>query len=147
MARAPSTSRSSTPSGCRKDLREGVRLSIEIIANEVVTRRADQGLDAAAAEEAQPLAKQSLRFLYRILFLLYAEASPELGVLPTGAPEYDQGYSLDRLRDLTLVELATPQRPERHPPLRVARRAVRAGGPGPRSRRSSEARQRLRTRA
>ena len=34
--------------------------------------------------EAQPLAKQSLRFLYRILFLLYAEASPELGVLPVG---------------------------------------------------------------
>ena len=61
------------------------------------------------ASEAQPLAKQSLRFLYRILFLLYAEASPELGVLPVGAPEYDQGYSLDRLRELVQVELATPQ--------------------------------------
>ncbi|HOB06312.1 MAG TPA: hypothetical protein PKM36_13715, partial [Propionibacteriaceae bacterium] len=47
----------------------------------------------------------SLRFLYRILFLLYAEASPELGVLPVGATEYDTGYSLDRLRELTLVEL------------------------------------------
>ena len=46
-------------------------------------------------------------FLYRILFLLYAEASPELGVLPTGATEYDRGYSLDRLRELTLVELTT----------------------------------------
>ena len=94
--------------GVSKDLREGVRLSIEIIANEVVARRAAQQLEPLPAEEAQPLAKQALRFLYRILFLLYAEASPELGVLPTGAPEYEQGYSVDRLRDLTLVELRTP---------------------------------------
>lgn len=93
--------------GVSKDLREGVRLSIEIIANEVVSRRKAQDLDPLAAEEAQPLAKQSLRFLYRILFLLYAEASPELGVLPTGAPEYENGYSLDRLRELVLVELPT----------------------------------------
>jgi hypothetical protein len=95
--------------GVSKDLRDGVRLSIEIIANEVVDRRRDQGLDPLPASEAQPLAKQSLRFLYRILFLLYAEASPELGVLPVGAQEYDQGYSLDRLRDLVQVELATPR--------------------------------------
>ncbi|NIL58664.1 class I SAM-dependent DNA methyltransferase [Salinispora arenicola] len=95
--------------GVSKDLREGVRLSIEIIANEVVARRRDQGLDPLPAAEAQPLAKQALRFLYRILFLLYAEASPELGVLPVGAPEYDRGYSLDRLRELVQVELATPR--------------------------------------
>ncbi|MDR6119714.1 methylase of polypeptide subunit release factors [Aeromicrobium sp. SORGH_AS981] len=94
--------------GVSSDLREGVRLSIEIIANEVVARRAQQGLDPLPADQAQPLARQSLRFLYRILFLLYAEASPELGVLPVGAPEYERGYSLDRLRDLTLVQLATP---------------------------------------
>ncbi|AUI64763.1 restriction endonuclease subunit M [Amycolatopsis sp. BJA-103] len=95
--------------GVSKDLRDGVRLSIEIIANEVLERRRAQGLDPLPATEAQELAKQSLRFLYRILFLLYAEASPELGVLPVGAPEYDQGYSLDRLRELIQVELATPQ--------------------------------------
>ncbi|PPH16142.1 DNA methyltransferase [Rathayibacter sp. AY1F8] len=95
--------------GVSQDLRDGVRLSIELIANEVVRRRADAGLDPLPKEEAQPLAVQSLRFLYRILFLLYAEASPELGVLPVGASEYEQGYSLDRLRDLTLVELASPQ--------------------------------------
>jgi hypothetical protein len=94
--------------GVSKDLREGVRLSIEIIANEVVIRRKAQHLDALPADQAQPLAKQALRFLYRILFLLYAEASPELGVLPTGASEYERGYSLDRLRDLTLVSLSTP---------------------------------------
>lgn len=92
--------------GVSKDLREGVRASIEIIANEVVRRRAERGLDPLPAEEAQPLAKQALRYLYRILFLLYAEASPELEVLSIGASEYEEGYSLDRLRELVLVELS-----------------------------------------
>jgi Eco57I restriction-modification methylase len=92
--------------GVSQDLREGVRLSIEIIANEVVRRRRAQGFDPLPQDQAQPLARQALRYLYRILFLLYAEASPELEVLPVGAQEYDQGYGLDRLRDLTLVELA-----------------------------------------
>ena len=95
--------------GVSQDLREGVRLSIEIIANEVVQRRKAQGLDPLPQEQAQPLARQALRYLYRILFLLYAEASPELEVLPVGAEEYDQGYGLDRLRELTLVELTGPR--------------------------------------
>lgn len=93
--------------GVSQDLREGVRTSIEIIANEVVRRRRDKGLDALPQSQAQQLAMQSLRFLYRILFLLYAEASPELGVLPVGAPEYEQGYSLDRLRELVQVPLTS----------------------------------------
>jgi Eco57I restriction-modification methylase len=86
-------------------LREGIRLSIEIIANEVVRRRKAQGLDPLKQDQAQILARQALRYLYRILFLLYAEASPELEVLPVGAEEYDQGYGLDRLRELILIEL------------------------------------------
>ncbi|WP_327115418.1 Eco57I restriction-modification methylase domain-containing protein [Nocardia sp. NBC_01730] len=92
--------------GVSKDLREGIRLSIEIIANEVVRRRAaaDPPLDAI---DGQELAKHSLRFLYRILFLLYAEASPEMQVLPSGAAEYEEGYGLDRLRELTLAELGS----------------------------------------
>ena len=95
--------------GVSQDLREGVRESIEIIANEVVSRRRDRGLEPLEPNQAQPLAMQSLRFLYRILFLLYAEASPELGVLPVGSPEYDARYSLDRLRELMQVPLVTKQ--------------------------------------
>ena len=91
--------------GVSKDLREGVRSSIEILANEVVRRRAARGLEPLAQERAQDLALQSLRYIYRIIFLLYAEASPELGVLPVGATEYDAGYGLDRLRELALREL------------------------------------------
>ncbi len=95
--------------GVSEDLREGVRESIEIIANDVVERRRERGLEPLPKDQAQPLAKQSLRFLYRILFLLYAEASPQLGVLPVNAPEYENGYSLDRLRELALVVIESPQ--------------------------------------
>ncbi|MFT0846889.1 class I SAM-dependent DNA methyltransferase [Actinomycetaceae bacterium L2_0104] len=94
--------------GVSKDLRDGVRLSIEIIGNEVVRRRNELKLEPLPAGQAQPLAKQALRFLYRILFLLYAEASPELGVLPVGDPTYQRGYSLDRLKELTQVKLDDP---------------------------------------
>ncbi|UVI34726.1 hypothetical protein [Brevibacterium spongiae] len=90
-----------------EDLREAVRDSIELIANEVVMRRRKAGMDPLPAGEAQPLAKQSLRFLYRILFLLFAEASPELEIVPTGATEYESGYGIDRLRDLALVDIPT----------------------------------------
>ncbi len=93
--------------GVSADLREGVRTSIEIIANEVVDRRRARGLAPLPASDAQPLALQSLRFLYRILFLLYAEASPQLRILPVGDPDYARGYSLDRLRELIQVELTS----------------------------------------
>lgn len=95
--------------GVSKDLREGVRLSIELIANDIVVRRRYRALDPLPDSQAQTLAAQSLRYLYRILFLLYAEARPELGVLPTGEQTYERGYSLDRLRELLLVELVTPR--------------------------------------
>lgn len=92
--------------GVSKDLRDGIRESIEIIANDVLVRRTARGLSNDDVD-GQELARQSLRYLYRILFLLYAEASPELGVLPKGAGEYDAGYGLDRLRELIQVELSS----------------------------------------
>ncbi|MFB2572370.1 DNA methyltransferase [Micrococcus sp. IITD107] len=92
--------------GVSRDLRDGIRESIEIIANDVLRRRTARGLSNSDVD-GQALARQSLRFLYRILFLLYAEASPELGVLPKGAGEYDAGYGLDRLRELLQVDLTS----------------------------------------
>ncbi|PFG29925.1 Eco57I restriction-modification methylase domain-containing protein [Paramicrobacterium agarici] len=91
--------------GVSKDLREGVRRSIEIIGNEVVERRQAQGREPLPQDQAQVLAQQALRYLYRILFLLYAESSPELDVLPVGDAEYDEGYGLSRFRELVQVEL------------------------------------------
>lgn len=94
--------------GVSQDLREGIRRSIEIIANDVLKRRAARGLPVDDVD-GQDLARQSLRFLYRILFLLYAEASPEMGVLPIGAGEYNEGYGMDRLRELTLVNIQSQE--------------------------------------
>ncbi|MDF2051166.1 DNA methyltransferase [Arthrobacter sp. Cr_A7] len=94
--------------GVSQDLREGIRRSIEIIANDVLKRRAARGLPVEDVD-GQDLARQSLRFLYRVLFLLYAEASPEMGVLPIGAGEYNEGYGLDRLRELTLVNIQSQE--------------------------------------
>ena len=90
------------------DLRDAVRESIEIIGNDVLARRREQDwpIDIIDGNE---LARQSLRYLYRILFLLFAEASPELAILPTGAPEYVDGYGLDRLRDQILNPPVTDQ--------------------------------------
>lgn len=94
--------------GVSNDLREGIRSSIEILASDVLQRREGRGLPLQEID-GQILARQGLRYLYRILFLLYAEASPEMGVLPTGAGEYAEGYGLDRLRELALTPLNSPQ--------------------------------------
>ena len=132
-----STSRSSTPSGCRKDLREGVRLSIEIIANEVVapprarrastrcppTRRSRWPSSRCGSSTGSSSCSTPRR-------------RPSWACCRSGAPEYEHGYSLDRLRELTLVELTTPRVAGGHPPLRVARRcssgsSTRATTPAP----------------
>lgn len=92
--------------GVSEDLREGLRISIERIANEVLDQRRAVGLPVEGIPELpRDLTIQSLRFLYRILFLLFAEARPELGILPIGVPEYGSGYGLDRLREITQVPL------------------------------------------
>ncbi|RCW45883.1 hypothetical protein DFQ14_102184 [Halopolyspora algeriensis] len=101
--------------GVSEDLREGLRISVELIANEVIAQRRKRGEPVEGIPELpRELTTQSLRFLYRILFLLYAEARPELGILPVGAPEYDAGYGLDRLRELIQVPLTGPSRDGHH---------------------------------
>lgn len=88
------------------DLRDAVRESVELLGNDVLNRHRAQGLPYEDID-GNELARQSLRYLYRILFLLFAEASPELGILPTGASEYVDGYGLDRLRDQILAPPVT----------------------------------------
>ncbi len=90
--------------GVSKELREGIKESVELIAQEVLGRLAQQDVRPEdigdPAELAKELGREALRYLYRILFLLYAEARPELGILPTSDPDYGRGYSLARLGDL-----------------------------------------------
>lgn len=101
--------------GVSADLREGLRISIELIANEVIAQRRGRGDPVEGIPELpKELTTQALRFLYRILFLLYAEARPELAILPVGTREYEAGYGLDRLRDLIQRPLTGRSRDGHH---------------------------------
>ncbi|MGW2893168.1 class I SAM-dependent DNA methyltransferase [Streptomyces sp. NPDC001212] len=90
--------------GVSSELRDGLRLSVELIANEVLDRLREAGVRPEEVKELPELGRQltreSLRYLYRVLFLLYAEARPELGILPSDYPEYQLGYGLGRLGEL-----------------------------------------------
>ncbi|MEV5885367.1 hypothetical protein AB0L74_21985 [Streptomyces sp. NPDC052020] len=91
--------------GVSGELREGLQRSVEIIANEVLARLDEAGVEPRQIEDpklpfAKQLTRESLRYLYRILFLLYAEARPELGILPADDGTYEAGYSVARLREL-----------------------------------------------
>ena len=67
---------------------------------------------------ARELGRDALRYLYRILFLLYAEARPELGILPADDQDYIAGYSMQRLGEL--ADGCDPLAPERVIQLRLA---------------------------
>ncbi|CAL9421849.1 hypothetical protein SUDANB60_01848 [Streptomyces sp. enrichment culture] len=98
--------------GVSTELREGLKDSVELIAQAVLKRLGEQGVTAVDLDDPQRLARrltrESLRYLYRILFLLYAEARPELGILPSDYPEYGAGYGLQRLGDLAVRDLVGP---------------------------------------
>jgi hypothetical protein len=95
--------------GVSGELREGLRESVQIIANEVLYRIRSHGLASGDVAElgdlARELGREALRYLYRILFLLYAEARPELGILPADDQDYVAGYSMQRLGELAARRL------------------------------------------
>ena len=95
--------------GVSAELREGLRESVQIIANEVLNRIRSHGLApgdiAEPGDLARELGRDALRYLYRILFLLYAEARPELGILPADDQDYMAGYSMQRLGELVARRL------------------------------------------
>ncbi|MEU9637182.1 type II restriction endonuclease subunit M [Streptomyces tendae] len=95
--------------GVSKELREGLRQSVELIAQEILDRIKCGGADPTElgdpSDLASRLTRESLRYLYRILFLLYAEARPELGILPSKDDAYQDGYGLARLGELVSYDL------------------------------------------
>lgn len=91
--------------GVSKELRHGMRRSVELLANAVVHDVRYRQKGAWTKINPRDLTRQSLRYLYRIIVLLFAEARPELGILPSDDPDYQSGYSMARLRDTALVEL------------------------------------------
>ena len=95
--------------GVSRDLKYALRKAIELLGNEAVRSRAEDLGESAqdSAEFAERLGLECLRYMYRLLFLFYIEARPELGYAPIDAEAYRKGYSLERLRDMELATLAT----------------------------------------
>ena len=93
-----------------EDLKYALREAIEILGNEAVhyirTVRKEKVYGRDIEEQ---LSRECLRYMYRVLFLFYIEARPELGYAPIQNDAYRTGYSLESLRDLELVELTTPE--------------------------------------
>ena len=95
--------------GVSKDLRYGIRRSVELLAKAVVSDIRHRQKGAWQNLDPSDITRQCLRYLYRIIVLLYAEARPELGILPVDDPDYQDGYSLARLRDASLIQLHSEQ--------------------------------------
>lgn len=102
--------------GVSQDLKYALREAIELLGNEaaeliVAKRRAQQKgvFSGENALDAGILTTECLRYMYRLLFLFFIEARPELGFAPMKAKAYRMGYSLESLRELELVPLETDE--------------------------------------
>jgi hypothetical protein len=94
-----------------EDLKYALQSSIEAIGNEAIRYRRQVSKLKVYGEEidARQLAVECIRYMYRILFMLYIEARPELGYAPMGSEAFRLGYSFERLRDLEMLELETEE--------------------------------------
>lgn len=89
-------------SGVSQDLKYALRESIEILGNEVIydmKNRQGRNLIEEPVDAGQ-LTIECLRYMYRMLFVLFIEARPELGYAPINEQVYASGYSLESLRDI-----------------------------------------------
>ena len=93
-------------------LKKTVRDAIELLGQEVLDVTAGKfptGAKRGVWIDGQTLSLECLRYMYRLLFLLYAESNPRLNILDLKDPLYASGYSMEALRDLESVRLRTPQ--------------------------------------
>jgi len=97
-----------------EDLKYNLREAVELLGNAWVRHQREAKLKVFEGEAAglfddrlaRELTSECLTFLYRLLFIFYAEAhGDELGILPMRSESYRNGYSLEHLRDLELVPL------------------------------------------
>ncbi|ECJ6570242.1 class I SAM-dependent DNA methyltransferase, partial [Salmonella enterica subsp. enterica] len=98
--------------GVSEDLKYALRESIELLGNEAMRYLIDNELAYYTGKRAinpDELSRECLRYMYRLLFLFYIEARPELGYAPMTAKTYLQGYSLETLRDLEMIPLTNEE--------------------------------------
>jgi hypothetical protein len=97
-------------------LRETVRESIEILSNEILRAHRSKPLSALAEckldheadrrKAADVIFRESIRYLYRILFMLFSESKAQSkNALPVDTAAYQKGYSVERLRELESLPL------------------------------------------
>jgi len=93
------------------DLKYALRECIELIANEAIwykrTVAKEKVFERNDTDLADQLSRESLRYMYRLLFMFYIEARPELGYAPIDAEAYLKGYSIEHLRELEQTPLTT----------------------------------------
>jgi len=102
--------------GVSEDLKYALREAIELLGNEAARQLREQAAEAKKGFfsgkdqlDASDLSLECLRLVYRLLFMFYIEARPELGYVPIGKSDiYLKGYSLESLRDLEMQPLSTP---------------------------------------
>lgn len=98
-----------------EDLKYALQASIERLGNaavdyiRTVKKQKVFGTQGENEAFAEQLSRDCLRYMYRLLFLFYIEARPELGYAPTGSDAYRLGYSLERLRELEQLDLSTEE--------------------------------------
>ncbi|MBE9546431.1 MAG: class I SAM-dependent DNA methyltransferase, partial [Proteobacteria bacterium] len=93
-----------------EDLKYSLRKAIELLGNEAVLYLGEKVHEKIYGRDmAEQLTRECLRYMYRMLFLFYIEARPELGYLPDKSEEYRKGYSLESLRDLEMIQLTTDE--------------------------------------
>ncbi|ECC9831004.1 class I SAM-dependent DNA methyltransferase [Salmonella enterica subsp. enterica] len=98
--------------GVSEDLKYALRESIELLGNEAMRYLINNELAYYTGKRAinpDELSRECLRYMYRLLFLFYIEARPELGYAPMTAKTYLQGYSLETLRDLEMIPLTNEE--------------------------------------
>jgi type II restriction/modification system DNA methylase subunit YeeA len=91
-----------------EDLKYALRESIELLGNEATQYLISKGTANYTGKKAinpDELSRECLRYMYRMLFLFYIEARPELDYAPLKSMTYLKGYSLETLRDLEMVQL------------------------------------------
>ena len=99
--------------GVSADLKYALREAVEVLGNaavdNLITQRRLQRRaiwEGPNGIDAEQLTRECLRYMYRLLFLLFAEAQPHLGHEALRSPVFLNGYSLEKLRNVEIKQIA-----------------------------------------
>ena len=104
--------------GVSSDLKYALREAIQLLGNDAVRQLRNQAtqdkkgfFNGKDAVDPSELSLECVRLVYRLMFLFYIEARPELGYVPIQKSDvYFKGYSLEILRDIAeKARLESPQ--------------------------------------